>query len=126
MDNFKKVIRWSGRVLSILSIALLFMFFIGETQWGEPFVPFTMREMVLLAFFPFGVVLGMVLSWWHQLEGVGAAVSIVSLALFYLVDLLYTGTFPSGIFFLLFTLPAFFFALSAWLNRPPKHDYGFA
>ncbi len=46
---------------------------------GEGFEPdkITPREWISLFFFPFGVILGMILAWWK--EGLGGAITVASL-----------------------------------------------
>jgi hypothetical protein len=102
--------RWLARIASVVSIALLLLFFNG-------FHPSQVRpsEWIGLAFFPFGVVLGMLISWKREFEG--SLVSLGSLAAFYLVyGLMLTGRLPGGVAFVAFTIPAFLF-LAAWLMQ---------
>jgi hypothetical protein len=72
-------------------------------------------EIVMKLFFPVGVLAGNILGWWR--EGWGALVAGISLALFYLGDLVLTGTPPSGPFFALLASPAGFYGLYWFLSR---------
>ena len=110
--------RWTARILSILIVGTLLAFFIGEGG-GSGFGPLTWAERLGLVFFPVGIVLGMAVAWWR--EGLGAAISIGSLVVFYVVDIVTTGTPPSGPFFILFTLPAAPFA-AAWALSKGRPD----
>lgn len=105
-------IRWLARLLSLLSIGLFLLIFIGEEF--DPTV-ITFREWVGLFFFPFGITVGMILAWWR--EAVGGAITIGSLLAFYLVDFILSGDFPGGPFFLLFALPGFLFLICAKLEE---------
>ena len=90
--------RWTARILSLVSIAVLLLFLFGEPF---PAAKLSAREWTGLLFFPFGIMLGFVVAWWK--EGVGAAITIVSLVAFYLVyGLLLNG--KVGWFFIVFCL----------------------
>jgi hypothetical protein len=108
------VIRWIARVLTIISIGILLLFFIGEADFSQP-VQLTSAEWIGKLFFPVGVVIGMIVGWWR--EGLGAGITVGSLLAFYVLDLLVTGTFPSGPFFVLFALPGILFGVSWLLGR---------
>ena len=101
-------LRWLARGTSAVSIALILLFFIGFRP--SQVVP---REWIGLMFFPFGVILGMLISWRRELEG--SLLSLASLGGFYLVyGVALTGRLPGGWAFLVFTAPAFLF-LASWL-----------
>lgn len=108
------VIRWVARILGLLALAFVLLFFFGEADFSQP-LQLDPREIVLIVFFPLGVILGNLLGWWR--EGLGAIITIASLAAFYLADLIFTGTWPSGPFFALLALPAIPFALYWLLAR---------
>jgi hypothetical protein len=103
------ILRWAARLASLGVIVLLLQFIVGED-----FSRVTTRELVGLLFFPLGVVIGFVLSWWREIWG--AALAALSLLGFYLIfGLLLTGKFPGGPWFLIFTSPALlFFASWVW------------
>jgi hypothetical protein len=103
-----RVVRWAARLLSVASIAVIAMFVVGE-----PPVPgrVTAREWGALAFFPLGVVVGMVVAWWR--EAVGVAIGLGSLACFYIYFVLLTGAAPRGVWFAVFSSPLALF-LVAW------------
>lgn len=102
---------WSARALSIVSAGLLLLFFIGE---GFDPSRVVLREWVGLLFFPFGVVVGLILAW--RREGLGGAVSVASLLAFYVWNILASGGLPRGLAFVAFTLPGFLFLLYALLS----------
>jgi len=103
------VLRWSARVLSILSVGVVLLFAFGE---GLNLSYFTARELVLFAFFPIGVCLGMALAW--RWEGLGGGITVASLAAFYLVQRLTSSSFPRGFAFAVLAAPGFLFLL-CWL-----------
>jgi hypothetical protein len=92
---------------------MLLLFFLGMVS--EP-PALTLAEFIGVLLFPVGVVAGMVVAWWREV--IGGAITAGSLALFYVLDLLVTGTFPGGPFFILFAAPGLLFLLVWWLARP--------
>ena len=111
------VTRWLARVLSVIFIGIILLFFIGEADFSQP-IRLTPGEWIAVLFFPVGVVAGMILGWWR--EGVGAAVAVGSLSAFYVLDVITTGNPPSGPFFVLFTSPGILFGVSWLLRRYEK------
>src|SRR5665213_780144 len=103
------VLRWSARILSILSVGIVLLFAFGE---GLNFSHFSARELVLFAFFPIGVCLGMALAWWR--EGLGGGITIASFVAFYLGHHLSTSSFPRGFALMALAAPGFLFLL-CWL-----------
>ena len=92
-----KVLRWLARATSVVSLALLAMF---ATSGGD--AP-SANEWVLLAFFPIGVAIGMIVAWRSEL--VGGALTLASLVIFHiLVASLGSGGFP-GFWFAAFAAP---------------------
>jgi hypothetical protein len=107
-------VRWLARVTSLVSAGLLLLFIIGEGGSGPN--PITAREWIGLLFFPFGVVVGMLIAW--RREVLGSLVSIGSLACFYIVyGLVLAHRLQLGSAFALFTAPAFLFLLSGLVSR---------
>ncbi|WP_152052130.1 DUF7670 domain-containing protein [Tautonia marina] len=106
------VARWSGRILSLLSIGLISLFVIGEPPWPWRLTGF---EALLLLCFPISVVVGLILAWWR--EGLGALVAILGVVAFDLVHLAGSGGWPRGPWFLIFASPAAFFLVSWALRR---------
>src|SRR5438046_6980945 len=96
-------LRWLARGTSAVSIALILLFFVGFRP--SQVAP---REWIGVMFFPFGVILGMLIPWTRELGG--SLLSLSSVAGFYVVyGLVVTGRLPGGWAFLLFTAPAFLF-----------------
>ena len=102
-------LRWLARLTGLLSVATISLFLLAE-----PFNPSHVRprEWVGFVCFPIGVVIGLVIAWWK--EGLGAAISLGSLAAFYLVYGWLMGSNVNSIAFVVFASPAFLF-LFAWL-----------
>ena len=107
----QKALTWSARILSIISLGIILLFFIGE---GFDPTVIKLKEWIGFIFFPFGISIGMILGWWK--EGVGGVITVGSLLLFYLAHVLLNGRFPSGWAFFVFSIPGILFFLS-WIKR---------
>ena len=107
------LIEFLARVGSVISITLLALLF-----WGEAFNPSQVapREWIGLFFFPFGVVVGMIVAW--RKEGWGASITLGSLVAFYVVYGFLLRSHLGGWAFIVFASPAFLFLLH-WVFR---HD----
>jgi hypothetical protein len=106
------VLRWSARILSILSVGLVLLFAFGE---GMHLAHFSALELALFVFFPFGVCLGMIAAW--RFEGLGGGITVASLGAFYLVHRLSSSSFPRGFAFVALAAPGFLFLLCWSLTR---------
>jgi len=104
-----------ARVGSIASITLLILLFMGEALRPSEISP---NEWVGLAFFPTGVVIGMVIAWWK--EGVGSVVTVASLVGFYLVYGYLFRNHVGGWAFITFASPGFLFLLHWVLSSAEK------
>ncbi len=113
------VLRWSARVLSILSVGVVLLFAFGE---GLNFSHFSARDLVLFVFFPLGVCLGMALAW--RWEGLGGGITVASLAGFYLAHRLMSSGLPRGLAFLVLASPGFLFLLCWMWTRLTRKQTG--
>jgi hypothetical protein len=106
------VIRWLARIWSIASIGFVLAFVLGE---GLNPVQLTLREGVLLLFFPVGLGLGLILAWlWADL---GGSLAVGCFIAFYLLHFVWYGNFPHGPYFALVAAPGFLFLLGHFLSR---------
>lgn len=105
------VIELLARLGSIASITLLVLLFMGEA-----FRPaeISSDEWAGLLFFPIGITIGMIIAWWK--EGLGSAVTLLSLMAFYLVYGYLLRNHIGGWVFIVFASPGFLFLLH-WLLR---------
>ena len=103
------ILRWIARVWSIASLAFIAAFASGAGGAGS--FP-TAIEAVGLLLFPIGVAAGMVLAW--RYEGIGGAISTMSLLAFYVWLTIVGGRFPHGQYFALLAAPGLLF-LVCWL-----------
>ena len=108
------ITRWIARVLSVLSIGIILLFFIGEADFSAP-INISAREWIGLLFFPVGIIVGMVLAW--RWEGLGTAITVGSLVTFYVSHFTMWGSFPRGPFFTMFASPGLVFGASWLLSR---------
>ncbi len=102
-----------GRLGTVLSTCLIAMFVFGSIQSGDPAPNIT--EWTGLAFFPIGVIAGLLAGWRWPLAG--SIVSMLSLVGFYCWSYIVSGRVDLGPYFVLFTLPATFYLIGA-LVRP--------
>ena len=98
-----------ARISSIASITLLILLF-----WGDALHPseISSNEWAGLLFFPIGITIGMIVAWWK--EGLGAAVTLLSLLAFYFVYGYLLRNHTGGWAFIAFASPSFLFLLH-WL-----------
>lgn len=99
-------IKWIARVSGIISIIVLLLFIVSE---GNISNCISLSEIILFAFFPFGIILGMLWGWKNEL--IGGVITIGCLFAFYFSHFLYENSFPKGEAFILFALPGFLFLL---------------
>ncbi len=111
--NFTDALQWLARGLSVISVFILILFLVGERVNPAALRP---SEWVMMIFFPFGVIIGLVVAWWR--ERLGSMITISCLLAFYAADFLFSGGFPRGWAFVIFASPSFLF-LAHWLL---EHD----
>ena len=111
-QKITSIIRWTARILSVVSIGLVLLFMVGE---GFDYTRIKPNEWVLFIFFPFGISIGMLLSWWQ--EGIGGIITAGCLLMFYVVHFVIAGKIPHGLAFLVFTIPGFLFLLCWYRTR---------
>ena len=108
-----RLLRWSARIASLASLAVLTVFLIGE---GFDPAALKAREWALQLFFPFGVMFGSILGW--RCERLGGGIAVFSLVAFYIVHLVQAGSLPSGWAFAALAALGPLFLVSATANEP--------
>jgi hypothetical protein len=108
--NLIKVLRWTARIWSALSIAVLSGFVVGEGVSLKK-----QYEVVGFLLFPVGISVGMFLGWWK--ERLGGSITVASLLIFYCLHFATVGEFPHGLAWLVFSFPGFLFLLLAGKPR---------
>jgi hypothetical protein len=115
--TFEHIFRLSARGASIACLAIIFFFFLGE---GIDFGNVSANEWVGLAFFPIGVLIGLVLAW--REEFLGGLITLISIASFYLVyGWLLNSSIRQGWAFLPFAIPGILFMVYGWLRTARHH-----
>jgi len=117
------IVRWIARIFAGLTAGLMLIIFIGESisEGFGPLLRLTARESLMMVAF-FAVWLGLVLGWRWELYG--ALLTIGGLIAFYLLDYLFSGSFPRGPFFLLFAAPSLLFFYCGLQERKAASDAG--
>jgi hypothetical protein len=118
-EKIAQIIRWTSRVLAALLAALILLIFIGEAVADEmgSLNVLTLREQLMMAAF-FIAFLGLILGWLR--EKLGGWLVVGGMAAFYLLDLVFSGTFPQGATFLLIAIPGLLYLLSGYSNSESK------
>jgi hypothetical protein len=106
--------RWIARVWSILSILFVFVFAVGNIARLIGPRP-TPQEWAGLALWPIGVGIGLVVAWYR--EELGGILALGCLIAFYVWNLLRSGHWPQGPFFILMAAPGFLFLLAGFLSH---------
>ncbi len=105
------ILRWTARILSLLSVAFVLLFLFGEGFMVDGAWPTTI-EWIGLLFFPFGLIFGLLIAWRN--EFFGALLAAGSVIAFYGWNFMISGDWPRGPYFLLLALPALLFLIVAW------------
>lgn len=120
-NKLQQVIFWTARILAALMAILILVIFIGEA-FGEglgPLTDLTLREQLMMAAF-FTAFLGLILGWIR--EALGGWLVVGGMTAFYLLDLLFSGSFPQGGTFLLIVLPGLLYLVTGYNIFPRKTD----
>jgi energy-converting hydrogenase Eha subunit A len=111
-----RVVRWIARLASLASLAMLTLF---ATSGGERPSAF---EWLLLACFPFGVALGMIVAWFREI--LGGSITLASLVAFHVLLAAAGDRPPAGPWFLMFASPGLVLLgvglASRWLGAAPR------
>lgn len=112
ISRWPVILRWIARIWGLLGVAFLLLFIFGE---GLNPARLTLREGIEALFFPLGVGAGLVLAW--RREGLGGAITVGSLVIFYLLHALLGHGLPRGPWFALIATPGLMFLICRWLMR---------
>jgi hypothetical protein len=120
-SHLPSLIQRIARAWSIACFVIFVLIIIMEIVFphgGEGWRP---RDLVLAAFLPVGVFLGLALSW--RCEGLGGALTTLSVVGFYLAMLILDGDFPNPMVFIMLVpllIPGILFLISWALHRHPS------
>jgi hypothetical protein len=126
VESSVAIIRVVARLWSIASLAFMLLMVAGEVFSPHAPAPESLRDVVGLLLFPFGVCVGIILAW--RWEGLGGGIAGGSLLAFYAAMRVMDGRFPRGPFFALVGAPGFLFlvcwALHLATDRPVLRHHG--
>lgn len=101
-----------AKITSLISISILTLFFLnGSIQ----FYALQEATVLLMLFFPVGVVLGMIIGWIKPLWG--GMIGCASFVLFYLIHYFKVQFLPEGFAFTILAFPNFLFLIEGFLQR---------
>jgi acyl-[acyl-carrier-protein]-phospholipid O-acyltransferase/long-chain-fatty-acid--[acyl-carrier-protein] ligase len=110
---FGKLLRWTARLLGLVSLGILLTFMIGEGFNPLRFAP---RGWALCLCFPIGLMAGLLLAWRWELAG--GLVAVLGTLGFYGLHFAFSGGLPRGGAFLALAAPAFLSLASSLVNAP--------
>lgn len=106
-----KIIRVIAKIWSIISILFLlgsiFVFIFSPSDGDEAF---STVELIAFAFFPVGVLVGLILSW--KKEILGAIISLGCMFIFYLLIIVPRGAWRAISFTFILILPSILFIIN--------------
>jgi hypothetical protein len=118
LNESKKLqfVRWIARVSAGFAAALILLLFIGEglTEGFEPLLHMTARETLMVVAF-IALWLGLLLGWKWELNG--GLLTVCGVVAFYLVDYLFSGTFPKVLLPVIFASPSLLFLYCGFQTR---------
>jgi len=112
-----RVVLWTARIWSALMAGMILLIFIGEgihSGFG-PIPQMTPRETAMMIAFV-TVFIGLVLAW--RWEILGGSLIVLGMAAFYLLDYLFSGSFPRGPIFLIIATPGVLFLIHGVRDKP--------
>ena len=114
-NRIARLILWGGRILSLLVVGMALVMFVREGGFDPRRLSLVEGvEMVLF----WSVCAGLLLAW--RWAGLGGAVSILCVLLFYLIEFAGSGSFPRGWALVLMAVPGLLFVLYWWMTRAPQ------
>jgi len=115
-NKTKQAVRWIARIGAALMAGMILIIFIGESisEGFEPLLQMSLRETAMMAVFVI-VFLGLIMGW--RWEILGGSLIVGGMAAFYLLDFLFSGTFPRGPFLLVIGLPGLLYIYSGLKSK---------
>jgi hypothetical protein len=118
-SKLESVIRWTARIWTAASLLFLSAFIFGGAEGSENWP--TMTQWVALAFFPTGIVAGLLIA--LRKEVLGGGIAVFSLLGFYAWHFAVSGHLAAGPWFALIAAPGLLFLIAGLLaNSRPVED----
>jgi hypothetical protein len=113
-NNLESIIRWTARIWAVASLLFLSAFIFGDAERSGIWP--TITEWIGLAFFPTGIVVGLLIAFWKEFQG--GTIAVFSLMGFYIWHFAVSGKLDAGPWFALIAAPGFLFVLASLFSRP--------
>ncbi len=108
-------LRWCARLSALATIGVMTALMIGG---GFDPAQLKVREWILAAFFPLGLVFGLILGW--RQEKLGGLIALGSLIGFCIVSLVLAPGLHKGLAVVVLAVPGLLFLLSAFVSQSGK------
>jgi hypothetical protein len=112
-STLESIIRWTARSWALASLLFLSAFIFGGAERSGNWP--TITQWIGLAFFPTGVIAGLLIAFWKELLGGGIAA--LSLTGFYAWHFAVSGRPGAGPWFVAIAAPGFLFLIAGLLAR---------
>lgn len=109
--NLSLSIRWAARILGSMSILFLLFMILGHIFGNEPQHFNGLSDILVLAFFPGGLLIGLIVA--LKSEKIGATIALISMCVFFLLR---PDTITSYWILGLFAPAVLFFVYGWWLQ----------
>ncbi|HOP25930.1 MAG TPA: hypothetical protein PLM22_02345 [Candidatus Sabulitectum sp.] len=109
------MLKWSARITSLLLAVLILVIFTGEAASSD-FGGFTLRESVMMLAV-FVVWTGYLIGW--KIQRAGGLMVLGGIAVFYGLNMAFSGRFPGGWIFPIMGIPGALYVLSS-LKKPQQ------
>lgn len=109
--NLSLSIRWAARILGSMSILFLLFMILGHIFGNEPQHFNGLLDILVLAFFPGGLLIGLIVA--LKSEKIGATIALISMCVFFLLR---PDTITSYWILGLFAPAVLFFVYGWWLQ----------
>jgi hypothetical protein len=112
-SQLESLVRWTARGWAAASLLFLSAFIFGDAERSGNWP--TIAQWIGLAFFPIGIIVGMLVAFWKELPGGG--ITVGSLIGFYAWHFVASGKLAAGPWFALVAAPGFLFLLAGLLRN---------
>jgi hypothetical protein len=103
-----QIMRWITRIwAALVAAAVIFAFFANIfIEGGGSSSQFSTRDILMMVLFVL-TWMGLILGW--KWEAIGGGLTVGSMLAFYIFEVIFTGSFPKGGFFIVIALPGVLF-----------------